>query len=293
MSEKKEILVTGGAGFIGGHLADRLVADGHRVKVLDDLSRGTTNNVPLRAELTIGNIRDPAATDYLVKKSDVVFHLAALARIRPSIQNLEMYHETNVNGTLKLLEACRKYGKKIIFASSSSIFGNQELPYHEETAKDPKSPYALQKLIGEYYLKLYGQLYGLDYSIVRYFNVYGERQLTEGPYACVVGIFKEQAEQGKPLTILGDGTQRRDFTYVGDAVDATVRCLEGPAYQQTFNIGKGDNRSVQEIADLISPNQVYLPAVEGEARETLCDNTKARQVLGWEPKTEVEEWLAS
>ncbi|TAL08197.1 MAG: NAD-dependent epimerase/dehydratase family protein [Nitrospirae bacterium] len=277
-----EVLVTGGAGFIGSHLADALVAEGNSVTVVDDLSRGRRSNIKSEVDFREQSITEPL--EDLVERSDYVYHLAALARVRPSIEDPVGYNKVNLDGTLNVLDACRKFGKKIIFASSSSVFGESEPPFSEEAKFDPKNPYAMQKLMGEMYIRLYNQLYGLDYTILRYFNVYGSRQIIGGAYSTVIGIFLDQNKKGEPMTIFGDGEQRRDFTHIDDVTKANLLARN---FSGEFNIGRGNNRSVNEIADLIGGDRVNLPAVVGESRFTLCDNSKAEEVMGWIPEIDV------
>jgi UDP-glucose 4-epimerase len=289
-------IVTGGAGFIGSNLVDRLINDGHDVIILDNLSTGKQKNI--NAEAKFYNI-DISEMDVRGKCSmfegvDVVFHTAAKARVQPSIENPLEFNNVNVNGTLNMLKASVDYGVgRFIFSSSSSVYGDVETTPTPETHKlNPISPYALQKLIGEQYCKLFSKLYGLETACLRYFNVYGERQLLEGAYCLVMGVFAQQKLNGKPMTIRGDGEQRRDFTYVGDVVDANVKCMDYPLKLngEPFNIGNGDNRSVNQIADMIGGDRVNVEPVI-EPKETLADNIKARDHLGWKPVNKIENWI--
>ena len=298
-------LVIGGAGFIGSNLVDELIRQGHDVRIIDDLSTGKKENVNPRAELFTVDITSNVAVDKsqkgfpsdswnAFKDVDVVFHTAARARVQPSIENPVEFNETNVSGTLKMLKAAVDNGvKRFVYSSSSSVYGNvEQLPTNEEHRLNPLSPYALQKLIGEQYCKLFSDLYGLETVCLRYFNVYGERQLLEGAYCLVMGKFAQQKLGGKPMTIRGDGEQRRDFTYVGDVVRANI--LAGTSKNKfkgsAFNIGNGDNRSVNQIADLIGGDRVNVDPVI-EPKETLADNSKARKILEWKPTMKIENWI--
>jgi len=294
-------IVTGGAGFIGSNLVDRLVKDGHEVQVWDNLSTGKKENINIRAifiQCDISRSYDARKQLMLDFKPDVVFHLAAKARVQPSIENPIEFNTVNVNGTLNLLKMSADCGvKRFVYSSSSSVYGNVDItPTPEEHILNPLSPYALQKLIGEQYCKLYSELYGLETVCLRYFNVYGERQLLEGAYCLVMGIFAQQRLNNEPMTIRGDGEQRRDFTYVGDVVDANIKAgfnSKIPIFKcegDVFNIGNGDNRSVNQIADLIGGDRVNVNPVI-EPKETLADNNKAYRVLGWKPTIKIEDWI--
>ena len=229
---------------------------------------------------------------------DGVFHMACLARVQPSIDNPMLYHDKNVNGLVNMLDACRRYNiKRFVFSSSSSIYGDaEELPTSETSRLHAMSPYALHKLVGEQYCKLYSELYGIETICLRYFNVYGERQVLEGAYCLVMGIFAQQMLEGKPMTIRGDGEQRRDFTHVDDVIEANLlsatsdEIFDDVVKCRAFNIGNGDNRSVNQIADLIGGDRDTVDPVI-EPKETLADNKKAKEMLGWEPKGNLEEWI--
>jgi len=295
-------LVTGGAGFIGSNLVDKLIDDGHEVIIFDNYSTGKKENVNPKAKFFLVDISyEPSFKSKTMKDImtgvDVVFHTAAMARVQPSIDNPTDFNNVNVNGTLNMLKACVDYGvKRFIFSSSSSVYGDVETTPTPETHKlNPMSPYALQKLIGEQYCKLFSELYGLETVCLRYFNVYGERQLLEGAYCLVMGVFAQQRLNSQPMTIRGDGEQRRDFTYVGDVVEANIKAAKyGHPYLEvsgeTFNIGNGDNRSVNQIADMIGGDRVNIEPVT-EPKETLADNTKAKRVLGWKPTNKIEDWI--
>ena len=293
-------LVTGGAGFIGSNLVDKLIDDGHEVIVFDNYSTGKKENVNPKAKFFLVDIAHQPyfETDTMrdiMSGVDVVFHMACLARVQPSIENPIEYHNANVNGTLNMLEVCRKYGvKRFVFSSSSSVYGDVEekdLPTSEDAELNPMSPYALHKLVGEQYCKLYSELYGIDTVSLRYFNVYGNRQPTEGAYCLVMGIFAGQRLNGQPMTINGDGEQRRDFTHVDDVIDANLKCMnyESMFNGDIFNIGNGDNRSVNQIADLIGGDRVNLEPVV-EPKETLADYSKATKTLKWSPTGDLDEW---
>tara|TARA_Y100000004_G_scaffold196900_1_gene268657 strand:- start:1896 stop:2834 length:939 start_codon:yes stop_codon:yes gene_type:complete len=299
-------IVTGGAGFIGSHLVKKLVEQGDEVVVIDNHSSSggellNENALKQSVKTISGDISYIKCQTGLHDKltsafegADTVFHLAARARVQPSIENPILYNATNVEGTLNMLEYARKAKvRRFVFTSSSSLYGDTEtFPTPETLQPNPLSPYGLQKLIGEQYCQLYSRIHDMDTVCLRYFNVYGEGAPTKGAYCLVMGIFIQQALEGKNLTIYGDGQQRRDFTYVGDVVNANIlasKCskkLSGEA----FNIGNGDNRSVQEIADVFNLPCDYLPA-RLEPKQTLADNSKAKEVLGWTPTGNVTEWL--
>ena len=288
-------LVTGGAGFIGSNLVDQLIEDGHRVVIVDDLSTGKLENVNSKAEFLWGNDLSQSNLffDHIVD-IDVVFHLAAKARVQPSIEDPVGFNEVNCDGTLMLLKAAADHNvKRFVFSSSSSVYGNAEIfPTAENHPTNPLSPYGAQKLIGEIYCKMFSEVYGLETVSLRYFNVYGERQVLEGAYCLVMGIFMQQRLNGKPMTINGDGEQRRDFTYVGDVVRANISAatsnLVGKG--EVINIGNGDNRSVNDVADMIGGDKVHLDPVL-EPKITLADRRFAKELLNWEPTTKIEDWI--
>ena len=291
-----KVLITGGAGFIGSHLADKLSEMGCQVSIIDNLSTGKLKNINpsiyhWNEDLNKIPIKD--LISYL-KGVKYVFHLAAKTSVEESIHNPSLYLKHNLDGMTKLLSACSKSGvKRFIFSSSSSIYGNAiKFPTSEPHPKNPLSPYALSKLIGEQYCKLFSKVYGLDTVCLRYFNAYGERMNEEGSYKLVIPIFAELIKQGKPCTIVNDGKQRRDFVYVKDIVNANIRAATNKLKLNgnVFNIGSGENYSVNELADAMGGEKVY-----GEKRiepfETLADITKAKINLGWTPKTNLLNWL--
>ena len=295
-------IVTGGAGFIGSHLVDRLITDGHEVHIVDNLSTGKMENVNPKAQFHNFDLANHKVNKILFgwedlwKGTDVVFHMACLARVQPSIENPMLYHDKNVNGLVNVLEMCREHNiKRLVFSSSSSVYGDVEekdLPTSEDANLNPMSPYALHKFVGEEYCRLYSKIYNVETVSLRYFNVYGDRQPTSGAYCLVMGVFAQQKLNGEPMTIRGDGEQRRDFTYVGDVVDANIKCMDYPLEMSgdVFNIGNGDNRSVNQIADLISGDRINVESVI-EPKETLADNNKAKRVLQWNPKGDLEKWF--
>jgi len=279
-------LVTGSAGFIASHVVDLLISQGHQVTGVDNLSNGKIGNINPQSQFYNRDITDPVFWSIL-ERFDCVFHLAALPRIQPSIKDPMPAHDTNINGTLQVLEYCRRQKTKLVFSSSSSIYKGDDLPARETATIKPKNPYTLQKYVCEQYIELYHELYNLDYTILRYFNVYGERQLLEGAYATVLGIFLQQRKQGLPLPITNDGEQRRDFTYVGDVARANLAAVD---WQGTFNIGSGRNWSINEIADMVGGTTKNVGTRLGEARQTLADNTKAAK-MGWYPQVSVKDWI--
>ena len=289
-----KLLVTGGAGFIGSNLADELVRLGHKVAVIDNLSLGKKEYVNPKAKFHRQDIRDYKKIKPLFKNIDCVFHLAAQPRIQPSIINPAESFDNNVLGTFNALLAAKENKvKKIVYSASSSAYGDQKrLPLTEEMIAHPKNPYALFKYMGEEMCGLFHSLYGLPVVCLRYFNVYGERQSTAGAYATVIGIFLKQRKSGKPLTIVGNGKQLRDFTYVGDVARANIAAMRSSkAVGHLINIGSGQNYSVNEVAGMIDEKHIFIPPRPGESKVTLADISKAKKLLGWKPKVSLENWL--
>lgn len=289
-------VITGVAGFIGGHLAQRLLDLGYEVIGIDDYSTGHYLNVPKGVHfwnIDISKKENMSILSSICQNADYIFHLAAKARVQPSIDNPVLYHETNVNGLLNMLEIAREHRvKKFIFSSSSSVVGTTKLfPTPEDAPCNPISPYALHKLIGEQYCKVYAEVYGLPTISLRYFNVYGDKMPTEGAYRLVLGIWAKQKKNGEPLTVTGTGYQRRDFTWVGDVVTANILAATSEiASGEVFNIGNGDNRSINDIASLFGHPKVHIQP-KLEPLITLANNKKAKEKLGWQPTKNIEDWL--
>ena len=290
----KKCLVTGGAGFIGSNLVDELVRQGHQVVVIDNLLLGKREYVNTKAKFHKLDIRDLKKIKPLFKGIDWVFHLAAFPRVQPSIVDPVTSNDINLSGTLNVLVAARDVGvKKFIYSASSSANGNQsKMPLREDMPAHPISPYGLQKYVGELYCRLFSEIYGLPTVCLRYFNVYGPRQATEGAYCLVMGIFVRQRLNGKAMTIVGDGKQRRDYTSVFDVVRANILAAKSKRVGkgEVMNIGRGHNYSVNELADMIGGPRVYLsPRIE--PKETLADNSLAKRLLGWKSNVDLPNWV--
>jgi len=287
-------MVTGGAGFIGSHLVDALLGRGIRVRVLDNLSTGRRENLDRRAELVDADIRDLAAITPAFAGVDCVFHTAALARVPLSIAKPVETHMANALGTLNVLMAAREARvRRVVYSGSSSVYGNQpSMPLREEMKPNPLNPYALQKLMGEQYTRLFHTLFGMETLTLRYFNVFGPRMAAEGAYVTVISVFMRARREGIPLTIQGDGEQTRDFTHVRDVVRANILAMDSViADGRPINIGQGRNVSINRVAALIDGPTVSAPARPGDARDTLADYSEAERVLGWRPEVTIEEGL--
>jgi len=287
-------VVTGGAGFIGSNMVKRLFDMGHEVVCIDNESSNSTDNFRWheKSENHKVDICKEEQIAGLFDGADFVFHMAAESRIGPTIENPAKAMMTNVVGTANVLEQCRRSGvKRLVYSSTSAAYGSNPVPNVETQPDDCLNPYSVSKVAGEKVCTMYSRLFGLETVILRYFNVYGPGQPTKGIYAPVMGIFRRQKESGEPLTVVGDGTQRRDFTHVEDVVEANVKAALSQMPEQligtVFNVGSGTNRSVLEIARAISDKMTFVPERKGEMKETLADNSKVRTILGWEPKHEV------
>ena len=293
-SNKIKVVVTGGAGFIGSNLVDALVGEGFDVHVIDNLSNGKRGNVNKKAQLHIQDIADIKNIQPIINGAEYVFHLAALPRVQYSIENPIESDTANVRGTLNVLVASKNAGvKRVIYSASSSAYSDQKkMPLKETMTPSPKSPYGLQKYIGELYCKLWSEIYGLPTVCLRYFNVYGPRQNSEGAYALVIAKFFKQLSGGKPMTITGDGKQTRDFTSVHDIVRANILAMKSNKVGrgESINIGAGRNQSIDEIARLIGGPKKYISA-RLEPHDTLADNSLAQQLLGWRPKVSIEDGI--
>ena len=291
-------LITGGAGFIGSNLADQLLEMGHRVCVVDNEYSDAHDQFYWNENTYNVNcdIRDYKTLKNCMHGVDYVFHLAAEARIQPAIKNPIEAVSINSLGTCTVLQCAREAGvKKVMYSSTSSGYGLNPHPNVETQPDDCLNPYSVSKVNGEKLCKMYTDLFGLDTVIFRYFNAYGERQPVRGQYAPVIGIFLRQLAAGEPLTIVGDGEQRRDFTYVKDIVNANIMAAlsnaDKEAYGQVYNVGSGENHSVNEVAAMISNNVKYIPSRLGEARISLANVDKIYKTFAWKPQQNLEEWV--
>ena len=291
-------LVTGGAGFIGSNLVDYLLDRGHQVVCVDNESAECNDKFYWNPKAI--NVKGDV-TDYKFMKNvftgvEYVFHLAAEARLQPAIKNpIEAVYK-NCVGTTTVLQCAREAGvKRFVYSSTSSGYGFNPSPNIETQPDDCLNPYSASKVAAEKFCKMYSDLYGLETVVLRYFNVFGERSPTRGQYAPVIGIFQRQRDAGEPLTIVGDGTQRRDFIYVGDVARANYLASMMPGVRdhlgEVFNVGSGVNYSVQQIADAISDNQTYIPKRDGEMETTWSNIDKVNKVIGWKPEVDVLEWI--
>ena len=285
-----KVLVTGGAGFIGSNLVDVLINRGVDVLVIDNLSTGKIENINARATFFKEDL-SIIANDKLVSilnGVDVIFHLAALPRIGPSFKNPKEVCDINVGGTQNILDLARKYEIPVVYAGSSSFWGGVY-----------KNPYTFSKWQGEELCKMYEQIYGLNVTICRFYNVYGDFMPTEGEYRTVIPIFLEQYRAGDSLTITGDGEQRRDFTHVDDIVDAMVKVVKLNKWGSVYELGRGENHSINEVAEMFRfgnlshdiPPVKYIDPIPGEVRNTLCKSELARKKLKWNPKINLKEWV--
>ena len=277
------IIVTGGAGFIGTNLCKKLVELGHEVTSIDNYSTGKTENHIEGIRYEKFDIRKIYSYKWVYNEHpDVIFHMAAIARIQPSFEQPKKYFTTNANGTLEIVDYCAKNNVPLIYAGSSSHHSGKF-----------KNPYTFSKDVGEEIVKLYQEHYDLKASIVRFYNVYGPHQLTEGGYTTLIGRWLNNIEKGIDCEIYGDGNQRRDFTHVDDIVDALIRIQKQQAYSNNFELGRGKNHSVNEIAEMLNIAPIYKPSKPGEARNTLNTDRLATDMLGWEPKINLEDYITS
>ena len=291
-----KIVVTGGAGFIGSHLVDRLIKEGHRVIVVDNLSTGKKENLNKKAKFYKIDICSPKIPHIFKKeKPEIIFHLAALPRVPLSVEKPVLTSKVNILGTVNVFKSSIDSGaKRIIFASSSSVYGDQKkLPLKESMVPNPISPYGLQKLVCEQFAKLFTNLYNVPIISLRYFNVYGPRTDLDSDYSLVIGKFLKQKAKGKPLTIFGDGEQTRGFCYVEDVVEANILAMKSKRLKggEVINIGSPKSYSINYLAKLIGGEKVYLPPRAGDPKHTKADITLAKKLLGWRPKITFEKGL--
>jgi len=277
------ILVTGGAGFIGTNLIKRLLKDGHNVVSLDNYSTGTEENHQEGCEYHDCDIRDAVDFDFFMKSPDVIYHLAALPRIQPSFEFPALTMEIGMLGTMNILEWARNKDCEpmVIYAGSSSVHSG-----HYE------NPYTFSKVMGDELCMFYKQTFGVNTKVCRFYNVYGPHQLTEGEYCTVIGVFENQYKEGVELTITGDGFQRRDFTHVDDIVDGLILTSESESFELDYvELGRGENHSINELAEMFGCGFTYIPKRPGEAEVTLCDISLAKRDIGYEPKVNLKDYV--
>jgi UDP-glucose 4-epimerase len=293
---QKKFIVTGGCGFIGSHLVDALLSQGHRVAVIDNLSTGRQSNLESQQKnpsltVEVADLAQPGSWAKIFEKADAVFHLAALADIVPSLERPLEYFRANVTGTSNVLEAMRATGvSRIIYAASSSCYGIPDtFPTSETAPIKPEYPYALTKNLGEQLVMHWNKVYRLQALSLRFFNVYGRRSRTGGTYGAVFGVFLRQKLAGKPLTVVGNGQQTRDFTHVSDVVQALITAQESELSGEIMNVGSGRTVSVNRLVELIGGPTEYLPKRPGEPDCTFADISKIRRLLKWEPRMAFED----
>jgi UDP-glucose 4-epimerase len=292
------VLVTGGAGFIGSHLVDRLLADGHSVRVLDDLSAGRRENVAGDARLCVGSVVDADTVAELVDGVEVVFHLAALGAVPRSVADPLATDRVNTHGTLTVLAAARDAGtRRVVFSSSSSVYGGATIiPTPETVPTRPRSPYGVSKLAGEWYCRVFADLFPLETVALRFFNVFGPRQRPDSTYAAVIPLFTSALLSGERPTVFGDGLQSRDFTYVDDVVAAVVAAANAPASisGDVFNIAPGSQHTLLELlaaigrASGVDPQPVFAESRVGDIHQSCADANKAMSAFDWRPRVSLE-----
>lgn len=289
-------LVTGGAGFIGSHLVDCLLNNECSVTVIDNFSTGRPENIMNHKNNRNLNVVKADITDFdkisqHFKDIDIVFHLAALADIVPSIVNPISYYKSNVSGTMNVVETSRLAGvKKLVYSASSSCYGIPDVyPTIEKADIRPQYPYALTKYLGEQIILHWGSVYKLPVVSLRLFNVYGPRSRTSGTYGAVLGVFLAQKLAGMPFTVVGDGTQTRDFVYVSDVVEAFIKAASSEVKGEVFNVGSGKRQSINKLVSLLDGEKVYIQKRPGEPECTWADISKIRSILNWQPKVSFEE----
>ena len=292
----KNVVVTGGAGFVGSHLVERLLKEGCSVTVLDNFSSGKRENLRELSSNPHLSVREVDVSDFdrilpFFRSTDWVFHLASMADIVPSIERPLDYYRSNVTGTISVLEASRLSGvKRFIYTASSSCYGIPKVYPTSETAEiQPQYPYALTKYLGEQVTLHWAQVYQLPCVSLRLFNVYGPRARTSGTYGAVFGVFLAQKLAGKSFTVVGDGTQTRDFTFVTDVVDAFIRAAESDVESEIFNVGSGNAHSINRLVNLLGGDVVNIPKRPGEPDCTFADISKITRLLGWHPRVSFEE----
>ncbi len=289
-------VVTGGAGFIGSHLVERLISDGFDVVVIDNLSTGHAENIEIfKSKITFENVDISEYGSWCehFKDASYVFHLAALADIVPSIQNPRKYFKSNVDGTFNVLEAIRSQKiKKLVYSASSSCYGIPSIyPTPEDAKIDPIFPYALTKYLGESLIMHWSNVYKIPSVSLRFFNVYGPRSRTSGTYGAMFGVFLAQKLANKPYTIVGDGSQKRDFTFVTDIVDAIVCAAESEINSKIYNVGSGSTVSVNKVVELLGGDKIYIPKRPGEPDTTFAEIRSINNDLGWSPKVDIENGI--
>ncbi len=297
-------LVTGGAGFIGSHIAERLVREGHTVVLYDNLSSGKLENFASfadKVDFIEADVRDAPQLDFRVAGCDVVFHEAAVVSVPYSVEHPQETHDVNIQGTLNVLLAAKRHRvKRVVFACSAAVYGEDpELPKTESMAPVPISPYGVEKICGEMYLQAWAKLYGVETVSLRYFNVFGERQDPSSAYSGVISVFVDRALKGTTPTVFGDGTQCRDFVYVANVVDANIRAATAPGVSgRAYNIGCGTRTTLNGLLAMIGRvvgreiAPTYAPPRAGDIKESVADISRARRELGYEPTIGVEEGLA-
>lgn len=296
MKNFDKVLISGGAGFIGSNLSEELIKEGYEVHVID-IDMKASNKLSKDVKVHNFNIYEKDKLDSLMRSLgsiDSVFHLAALPRVQSSIEDPTGTSTTNIMGTINLLDLSTKVGaKRFIYSSSSAVYADSgDIFLKEDSLLKPKSPYGLQKYVGELFVKLWSEIYGLDGVSLRYFNVYGPNMDPNGPYALVLGKFLKQKKDKNKLTITGDGTQTRDFVHVSDVVQANILAMKSSRkfFGEAINIGSGKNISINKLADLVGGEVEYIESRE-EPHDTKADNKKAMDLLGWEPKISLKEGI--
>ena len=297
-----KVLVTGGAGFIGSNLADAFLAEGHEVRVLDDLSTGFADNVPPEAELVEGGVADPDTVVKAVDGAELVFHLAAHRAVLRSVEDPLATDTANTHGTLTVLKSALDAGvRRVVYASSSSVYGlDPPMPTPETAPCKPLSPYGVTKLAGEHYCRVFAQLYGMETLTFRYFNVFGPRQRPDSAYAAVIPLFIEALRRGDAPTVHGDGRQSRAFTYIDDVVSANMAAADAPrdaCRGQVYNIASSETHTLLELLEVlgrligVEPEPRHVEPRRGDIRNSSADISAARLALGFEPKVSFEEGL--